>query len=336
LCALFSPVFFVGLNLGLYAAGFHLPSAQHEETGNSGSAQLLELFGIHTTRASLPLGPGLNGMGEAAALSLVICIVLAYRERGRLRLLAGLGVPMSLTVIFLTDSRGPLAYALLALILLAVLPRASKRVVAVAPFLLPIWPAIILFVATHLGGISESLNRNPGKGTFETATGRQQIWSIVVKFLGHPHVEDLIGYGAFGQVRSGVGYEYAYLFSYRANPEFTNVHNIALQTILDMGYIGLALFVWFLAVAINSARISYETTRTPESAALLAALIALSLFGASEALPSLYGIYLLVAAIVLACAAIRVLPSVRSRPRPAVHTTASYPTVEAQPISATS
>ncbi|HXC78129.1 MAG TPA: hypothetical protein VNU19_13875, partial [Candidatus Acidoferrum sp.] len=164
--------------------------------------------------------------------------------------------------------------------------------------------------------------------------GRSTIWSIVAQFLSHPHAEDLIGYGAYGQVRSGVGYQYAYLFSYKAHPEFTSVHNIALQTILDVGYIGLALFLLFLVVAINSARISYQVTPTPESAALLVALIALSLFGASEALPGLAGIYLLISVVVLACAAIRLPPSSRVRPKPMDHAIAPYLRANAPPTSA--
>ena len=317
LCALFAPGCFVALNLGLYIFGFHLPVAHAEVKLNDGTAQLLGLIGIHTARVdTLPLNPGLNGSGEVAALTLVICAVLARYNRSWLRVASLACVLVSIITILLTDSRGPIAYAMLALGIVAFLPRLAKRAVAFVPMLLPIWPAIILFVASHLGSLSEKLNRNPGKGSFETATGRSEVWSIVVKFLSHPHVEDIIGYGAYGQVRSGVSYQYAYLFTFREHPEFSNVHNIALQAILDMGYIGLALFLWFLVVAINSARVSFERTRTPESLALLSALIAISLFGASEALPGLNsGMPLLVSAILLACAAIRLQSARLSRSR---------------------
>lgn len=336
LCALFSPLCFVSINLGLYVIGFKFPATQVETSVNNGSAQLLGLIGIHTTRTNtLPLSPGLNGSGEAAVLALVICMVLAYRDRGWLRLISLLGAAVSLISVLLTDSRGPLAYGLLALIILAFLPRLARRAVAVVPLLLPIWPAIILFVAGHLGSLSQKLNRGPGRGSFETATGRSEIWSIVVKFLSHPHVEDLIGYGAYGQIRSGVGFKYAYLFSYAVHPEFNSAHNIALQTILDMGYIGLALFLLFLVVAINSARISYHKLRTPESAALLAALIALSLFGASEALPGIVAIYLLVSLIVLACAAIRVPDPARVRSKSSDYAMAPHLTANAPRTSAT-
>ena len=338
LCALFSPVCFAALNLALYVVGFHFTAVRSERseiTLKPGPAQLLGLIGIHTTRANLPLSPGLNGAGEAAALALVICAVLAYRSQGRLRWVSLLGAVVGFTSVLLTDSRGPLAYALLALIMLALLPRAAKRVVAVVPLLLPIWPAIILFVAGHLGSLSESLSRNPGRGSFETATGRSTIWSIVARFLSHTHAEDLIGYGAYGQVRSGVGYQYAYLFNYTTHPEFNSVHNIALQTILDMGYIGLALFLLFLMVGINSARVSYEKAGAPESAALLVALIALSLFGASEALPGLAGIYLLISLIVLTCAAIRVSASDRLTQTLMDTVTAPHLPADAPPMSAT-
>jgi O-antigen ligase len=329
LCALFSPACFVALNLSLYTVGFHFPTSQSEITTAQSEikvapAQLLSLIGIHTTRANLPLSPGFNGTGEAAVLALVICGVLAWRSRAGLRLISVAGVLVGLISVFLTDSRGPLAYGLLALMILLFLPRWAKRVVALVPVLLPIAPAAILFVVGHLGSLSEALNRNSSKGSFETATGRSEIWSIVVKFLSHPHIEDLIGYGAYGQVRSGVGFQYAYLFSSSQHPEFTSVHNIALQTILDMGYIGLVLFLAFLVVAVNSARLAYQNTGTPESAALLVALIALSLFGASEALPGLAGVYLLVAVIVLACAAIRVYPPSRLKVKSLDHAVAPY------------
>jgi hypothetical protein len=333
LCALFSPLCFAAVNLGLYVIGFSFPTAPTELKNNPGSAQLLGLVGIHTSRVSLPLSPGLNGGGEAAALALVICGVLAHRAQGRVRWLSVAGVLTSLTAILLTDSRGPLAYAVLALLILAFLPRWARRAVAVVPVLLPISPAIILFVVGQLGSLSSILNRNEGSGTFVTATGRSKIWSIVAQFLSHPHAEDLIGYGAYGQVRSGVGAQYAYLFSYTEHPEFTSVHNIALQTILDSGYIGLLLFLLFLVVAVNAARSCYQITNTPESAALLVALIALSLFGASEALPGLAGIYLLVSVVVLACAAIRLPASTPSRSIPSDDTMASTRAADAQYVT---
>jgi len=307
LCALYSPVCFVAIDLGLYVAGFNFRSNASQSQPNDGSAQLLGLLGIHTSRVNnLPLSPGSNGTGEAAALAFVICAVLAYRGRGRLRLISLAGILVSIPTILLVDSRGPLAYALLALIILIFLPRVARRAVAIVPMLLPIAPAIILFIVGQLGSLSSTLNRNQGEGSFVTATGRSKIWSIVAEFLSHPHAEDLIGYGAYGQIKSGVAAQYVYLFRYVEDPEFTSVHSIALQTILDMGYIGLALFLFFLMVITNSARVSYERTSAPESAALLVALIALSLFGASEALPGLAGLYLLVSLFVLACAAIRV------------------------------
>jgi O-antigen ligase len=305
-CALYSPVCFVAIDLALYVIGFSFRSDAGQTPTNDGSAQLLGLIGIHTSRVNdLPLSPGSNGTGEAAALAIVICAVLAYRSHGRQRLVALGGVLVSIPTILLVDSRGPLAYALLALIMLILLPRWARRAVAIVPMLLLVAPAIILFVVGQLGSLSSVLSRNQGNGSFLTATGRSKIWSIVVHFLSHPRAEDLIGWGAYGQIKSGVAAQYVYLFRYTEDPEFTSVHSIALQTILDMGYIGLAIFVVFLMVVINSARVSYEKANTPESAALLVALIALSLFGSSEALPGLAGLYLVVSLLVLACAAIR-------------------------------
>ncbi len=326
-CALFSPVCFVALNLGLYIVGFRFPVTQSEPRGNNGSSQLLGLIGVHANRVNLPLNPGVNGGGEIAGLAFVICVVLAYRSRSKLRRVGIVGAFVSLVTVFLADSRGALIFALLALALVAVLPRWTRRVVVVVPALLPIAPAIILFVLRQLSSFSASLSRS--QGDFVTATGRQAVWSGVLGFLGHPHVQDLIGYGAYGQARSGVGFQYSYVFPDVLNPQFESAHNIALQTILDMGYLGLAVFLVFLMASINSARLLNQRMRTPESTALLAALIALSLFGADEALPGLTGIYLLISVIVLACAAIRVPVWTQSGSKSLDGATSSYLTAKA-------
>ena len=66
----------------------------------------------------------------------------------------------------------------------------------------------------------------------------------------------------------------------------------------------------FLPIVARELRVAARRAGTYWSR-LLVALIAMSFFGASEALPGLAGIYLLVGAIVLACAAIRVPTAVK-------------------------
>jgi O-antigen ligase len=320
-CAIFSPVCFVAFDLGLYIIGFSFPVVQ-TETKNNGASQMLGFFGVHATRANLPLNPGLNGAGAMGALALVITIMLTYHGRGRLRQISIAGVLASLATILLVDSRGPLIFAVISLVLVAILPRAARRGMVVLPLILPIAPAIILFALGKLGGLAPSLSRS--QGDFITATGRQAVWATVTRFLSHPHVQDLVGYGAYGQVKSGVGSQYAYIFPYSLYPWLSNTHNIALQIILDMGYLGFVVFLIFLMVAVNSARRTDQSNMTPESAALLTGLVALSLFGADEAIPSIEGIYLLVSVLVLACAAIRVPVVTRFAPSSLYRAKPSY------------
>jgi O-antigen ligase len=333
-CALFSPVCFVALNLGLYLAGFRFPATPTEQKTSYGSSQLLGLMHVHVTRVNLPLNPGVNGGGQMGGLALVICVALAYCSRGRLRGVAVSGAIMSLVTILLADSRGALIFAFVTLVVMMVLPRWTRRIAATIPVMLLIGPAIILFVLGQLSGLSASLSRTGSD--FETATGRQAVWSTVLRFLSHPHVQDLVGYGAYGQVRSGVGFQYSYLFPYASYPQFSNTQNIVLQTILEVGYVGLAVFLVFLMVSVNSARRLDQSTGTPESTALLAALIVLSIIGADEALPGLAGVYLLVSVIVLACAAIRVPSSTRVRPKALDHAMAPHLTANAPSMSVVS
>jgi hypothetical protein len=298
-CALFGPVVFTEVNLLLYVGGFKLPTDATQGTTTANPAEILGWLGIHANRVSFPLSPGVNGAGVAAAVSLVICVLLtrgAQRSTCRWPLA---GAVASLAVILLADSRGALVFAILAVVLSSIhVRRAAARVL---PVTLVFAPAIILFVVGHLGSLTPTLSRTPGD--FVTATGRETIWDNVVRFLSQAHVQDLFGYGAYGQTRTGIGWQDAYLFPGQQYPEFFSVHSLALQTILDSGWIGLGVLVWFLSVALSAALRADWERRTPESVALLGALMMLVLGGSDEALPGVAGFYLMISLVTLGTAA---------------------------------
>jgi O-antigen ligase len=317
-CVLFSPVVFTMLNLALYLVGFHLPTTTALPASGSppsnGAAEVLGLLGIGASRASLPLTAGIDGAGAIAALSLVVCVFLAGRNGPpRSRRFALAGLVCSIVTILLVDSRGPLVWAVIALALMAALPW-LRRGIGALPLALPFAPAIILFVLGKLGAFSATFSRGTSTTTdFVSATGREQVWSIIINFLSHINGELIYGWGAYGQARSGVSYRYAYLFAGQPNPQFFSAHNVVLQIILDTGLIGLVFFLWLLVKAISGAFAAYQASGLPESKALLGGLIVISLLGSDEAVPGVATISLLILLLLMVCAAIRSTAPVRAR-----------------------
>jgi len=304
-CALLAPAVFLVVNLVLYVAGISLPGSNASDiTVNNGDSELLALIGIHGTRSSLPLVPGFNGSGAIAAIAVVTGWFLGRRlPRSFTRAFARLSVALGLVVILMVDSRGPLLWSILVIALIQVLAGQSKRVIAAVPLILPFGTTLVLAAVNALSGASSVLSRQ--RGDFTNATGRRQVWEVIQNYLtSSPHAVDLIGYGAYGQVTSGVGYRYAYLFN-AASPEFSSAHNVALQTVLDTGYVGLATLIAVYVVSVFAALTTYQFTAAPEPLAAAAAIICLVLLGTDEAIPSGLTLPTLLAATMIVFASIR-------------------------------
>ncbi len=144
------------------------------------------------------------------------------------------------------------------------------------------------------------------------------IWDAVLGFLRHPHVEQIYGYGVYGQLQSGVVYSYSYLFGDTLQPIYEHAHNLALQTVLDFGYVGLASLAFLV---VRSAQGLEHRARLNDSAAalaMLALLLVLALSGTTESYPSYFSLDTL-ALFVLSCATASSNGDVRS-PSAEAHT----------------
>jgi O-antigen ligase len=189
--------------------------------------------------------------------------------------------------------------------------------------LLPLSPFLVIGVAGLLANTGAVAALSRTGNDVVTATGRLYIWRPVISFLEHPHAEQLIGYGANGQVTSGVSASYAYLFMSDqtvSNPTTVTTHNIVLQTILDYGYIGLVVIGALVAVAVT--RLWRASRRYPASPfpAVLALFTVIMLNGMTEALPSYTFLDVLVPVLVIMGISCTELASPRPRLTTAVRT----------------
>lgn len=301
-CAAFAPVVFVVLNLLLYARGLDFTGALDDDIV-AGQSTMLGYAGISFDRITLPLAVGLNGGGAMGALSMVAGGVFAVLGGTRAVRLAGVaGVLAGFMVLLMVDSRGPILFAVLTLAALALFPRWSRRGLAWLPLLLPLAPVAITWLLAQLGSSAAAVSR---QGTDAlTATGRTEVWDAAFDFLGSPSIDHLYGYGTFGQTRTGLSLEYAHIFD-TDNERFASLHNVVLQNILDIGYIGAGVFLALVAVGIYTAARRYEATGQPEALAALGLVIVLGLAGATEPIPSIFAPAALAAFVVASTAGIR-------------------------------
>jgi O-antigen ligase len=320
-CLVLSPVVYAILNLLLHFAHVTSPQAgalasnpltAATEVGTTDTT--LGFLGIHTGRVLFPMADSVNYFGIICSVGMTGAAVLAMYRGGATRRWLVLAAIASAFCVLLGDSRGPLASGLA--VILYFLFTQRQRAAAWVAGLLPVLPILLVAVLNLLVaiGASSTLSRGNG-GNFATATGRTKIWSVAWHFLASAGPKDLVGWGANGQLSSGASNGWAYLFrGLLVDPATANTHDLVLQSIFDMGIIGLLALA---AAAFMSARVfarDIEVDRASPARALLAMLIVLILSGITEASPTYLAPEALVMMLLLFGAAAGVLMDAPPRP----------------------
>ena len=309
LAAALAPTAYVAVNVVLHLAGFAAATTVDaaEQTGRS--AQVLGLIGFASERVRFPMASGINNFGAIAGLALATSAMIAIRARGPLRWWAVSGCAVSFYGLLAVDSRGGLLLSLTAVAVVWLLPRVAERGVKGLPILLPMAPAIILGVLGVLSGtaLADALSRDGGD--FSSATGRGEVWATVVGYLAHPHLADLWGYGAYGQLTSEVSFSYASVLVGYSRPEFATAHNFALQSVLEVGYIGAALGLALLFYCVKRTAERHARSPSPEEGAIFAGILFVVLIGMVEAVPTISYPDTFAAFALLAPACLRLAPT---------------------------
>ena len=284
---LLAPAVYAVVNLLLSLAGMQNPVSAGATAG--GQDQLLGFVGVGGGRQVFPLTTSINLYSIVASASVAGLVVMRLRSPERLpRAVAWLGIVVCLYELLAGDSRATLAVtvAVIALFLLRRRFAGASGVAAVIPF----FPLIIVGALDLLAntGIADLLGRGGNFGSVASGTGRVYIWKGTWEVLRHFELQHLIGWGAAGQIPSGASIHYAFVFAGQPLAYTVFTHDVVLQTILDEGYIGLAILVaviWRTFLLLGR-----HVRREPASpaAALIAMLLVIVLSGATEVSPSYY------------------------------------------------
>jgi len=284
----------VAANIATYAVGLSGTVDVSEAAASDRINQTLGLLGITTTRISFPLTFGVNGFGAIAAVSMLICSFQATYTKGWIRASALVLLPCTLAALAMTDSRGAMAYALLAgtfaYLTLKRPPLIKLTFIGIA--LTPILPSLgyRLFHAANHGQMFSFMTRPGSQGAkLGFGTGRGDIWEAVLSHLTNPSFQHLIGYGAYGQTTSGVSKQYAWVFN-ELGSSHASCHNTFLQYIMDGGYIGGAMWMAILiAFAFQARRLVESPSASSGVKAIVTALLSLTLLQSqTEAFGAIY------------------------------------------------
>jgi O-antigen ligase len=166
----------------------------------------------------------------------------------------------------------------------------------------PLSPVIAVMALGFLADSKFGGVLSRGNGDVSTGNSRFTIWSAIFHFLREPHVEHLYGYGAYGQLASNVVYSYSYIFGRSLQPIYEHAHNLALQTILDYGYVCLVTLALLIVFAVLRLERLMRLGTVPVFGPL-AALLVVAMSGMTEAFPSYFSLDTVALFVMLAAAA---------------------------------
>jgi hypothetical protein len=319
LAILLAPVIYATVNLLLAVGGVQNPVPAGATAGTQ--AQLLSFVGVAGARQEYPLSTSINLYSIVVSSSLAGLVVLRLRAPESLpRIVAWPAIVVCLFEVISGDSRATLAAALVVVLVFAVWRRFDG-----APWIAGVMAFFPLIVIGGLGllsssGVATLLSRGSNGQTnfdsFSTGTGRVYIWRGAWEVIKHFSLQDVIGWGAAGQIPSLASTHYAFVFPTEPLAYTVFTHNVVLQTILDEGYIGLLILVVLIWRTFVLLRRHLRLNPRSPAAGLVAMLLVIILSGATEVSPSYYSeeVLLMVFLIAGAAAALALEPGARGEP----------------------
>ncbi len=229
------------LNILLYFLNIKVHHSLIGAYGNY-SNTFAQLFNINIQRTIFYFASGYQSYGMFAGLTSLFFIlkVLSNNKIFKMTNLFSFIVILSgIFTIILTDTRGTFFFLLL-IVVFSQFKFLRKFKSEYLIIFLPILAVVFLvFYSIALQYFSNIFSQFSRSGTI--ITGREYIWLKSIEFLFDPKVNQLLGYGYFGQAASGMSYSYSWMFNtwLTDHPEYASVHNFFLQHIYDIGYIGI-------------------------------------------------------------------------------------------------
>lgn len=298
------------LNLLLYLLGVESDAVFYLAQYPS---EFFSALGIRRYRILFPMASGINSFGVMASVSVSLHLPQLliknnkYQRLSRFILIFG-----CLTVILLTDSRGALIISILSIFFVLLFERRSiiRKKLIVIPFLISLIPIIVVFFFEEINEMDllkrqesrwneTTINSIDDCENFQSRNGflsnRSFIWDQAIEEISQPKMIHLVGYGFRGHFISNLSEEYKCLFLSYTNREIAPLHNLWLQIIIDLGYIGLIIFILFMIIIFRTIIEDYFVLNEIIYLGILGFFFSVISIGATESIisPDYFEVFLL-------------------------------------------
>lgn len=281
-------ILYLGINVPFQIMGF---SNQTENYLRAYDAVMLSVFGIHRSRIYYPMAEGINAFGMVGGAGFVVsaaALIDVMKKRSKDILdwvITCLGIGISLFIILTTDSRGALLFVLFTAGITILLPKIANQALVI--LLMLIHPAVLFLrgdLLPELKFLSPLIRSHTG-----VLSGRAVIWQSAIKPLLEFKWIHLVGYGLHGQQVAGIVSDYKDLFVSFINTNEISLHNFSLQTIYDLGYLGLVVaLLMFFFMSKNLIKQIQSNPGNREKVQAFSMMVYILLIGSVSVIPSFY------------------------------------------------
>lgn len=220
-----------------------------------------------------------NALGPLMALNVLLWLAYIF-NKGKYSWLATLPIMLSLALLVLSNSKGALAAFLLTvaiLILLNILRRFEHNFFLIL-VILSVWLAagLLVLVARNLELLLGFWGRDL------TLTGRTNLWIALWERLVRPHLFFGSGYAAFFQAGRYVGINTRFIGRHIGLFALGQAHNGFMGLLVDLGFVGLILFILSLFRNIIRAAKQFYYKKSTKSALFISLLMFLIFINITE------------------------------------------------------
>lgn len=240
-----------GIFVAINVIAYYLGLRGFNSIDDAGQNKMLSLIGISRTRVALPFASGINNFGAMAGLVVVSGFCTAKYSRGVILFCVGSIVAvLGFIGIVLVDSRASAGVAVLVCVLMTSVGRLSlfSKFIKVLPLVVLVAPIIIYnanAVMRDTGLAGAATRQGAFAQRLGLLSGRDVVWNSAYRVFAEPEPIQLVGYGALGQYKSGAAKGYAWIFMENSGVTSHSLHNTFLQVLIDLGYIGLIVWILF-------------------------------------------------------------------------------------------
>ncbi|PQJ81101.1 O-antigen ligase family protein [Polaribacter glomeratus] len=254
-----------------------------------GSAVMLSYLGISINRVQFLLASGTNAYGSQLGILFTLSLIGFFILKSYKKYFF-VGCLFSLGSLLLTDSRGPMMYSILIVIVLKFYYNKTERprflwLIPLVGFFGPI--LLLSFLALLSDSVyGSSLSRT--SGDLVTGNSRSVIWFFAIsEFFTFDVSHHIFGYGGYGHYAAGISQKYAYIFGNIEDAKLMHPHNTYLSIALDYGYFGVLIYLIVQFIVISNIKKIWNKYRSI-SLLVLGNLLYYSFVGIGE---TMFGFY---------------------------------------------